>query len=208
MSTQDDNIAEVRDRVKRHFADTPPERIVENTETVLREMGMGQENECTCDTTIEQVCPIHGATTSEPQCGHVPARPDVDLTLCWKCGVEIIPDPDTRLYRPLTASEKLVKREVTRQLHDLFYDVHVSEFQRVLFDRLELPQDIPCIRLAESIMGRWIVINGQSEDLAWSGSRWVPHRRGLPVDVQICNFATREEALAYAEEHFPSKPPE
>jgi hypothetical protein len=34
------------------------------------------------------------------QCGHVPARPDVDLTLCWKCGIDMIADADTHLWRP------------------------------------------------------------------------------------------------------------
>ena len=28
----------------------------------------------------------------------------------------------------------------------------------------------------------------------WSGSRWVPHRDGIPQDDPVCNFETREEA--------------
>jgi hypothetical protein len=138
-------------------------------------------------------------------CGHVPARPDVDLTLCWKCGGEIIPDPDTHLWRPLTAAEKLVKYEAIRRCRELFFNVHQSEYSRILLDWLEVR--VPAIRIAENMLGRWIIVNGQSEDLAWSGSRWVPHRHGLdligPNAVPVCNWVTREEAQAYADEHFP-----
>jgi hypothetical protein len=28
----------------------------------------------------------------------------------------------------------------------------------------------------------------------WNGSRWVPHRDGIPQDDPVCNFETREEA--------------
>lgn len=169
-------------RIQTHFDRTPPQRVVAQVEAIL------------------------GENEPPPDCGHVPARPDVDLTLCWKCGVEIIPDPDTHLWRPLTATEKLVKHETTRQLRDLFFSVHSSEYQRILFERLENQQAIPAIRLAEAITGRWIVVNGQSEDLAWSGSRWVPHRLGLPAgDAQISNFETRDQAAAYAARQFLGK---
>lgn len=51
-------------------------------------------------------------------------------------------------------------------------------------------------------MGRWVIANGNHQDLAWSGSRWVPHRNGWPTsDLQICNFETREDAQTYVEEH-------
>lgn len=133
-------------------------------------------------------------------CDHVPASTDVELTLCWKCGVEIVADPITRLWRPLTDTEKLVKYETIRQLRELF--VYSSDFSRILFERLE-HRDTPAFRLLEGVLGRWIIVSGNHEDLAWSGSRWVPHRHGFPTaGVQICNFETREEALAYANEHF------
>lgn len=138
-------------------------------------------------------------------CAHVPARPDVDLTLCWLCGIEIIPDPDTHLWRPLTASETLVKYETIRELRNLFLWVHPHEFNRILLERLET-KSAPAIRLAESLLGRWIIVNGLHDDLAWSGSRWVPHRSGLPAGpVQISNWETREQAAAYAAEHFPER---
>jgi hypothetical protein len=177
MNDDDD----VQKRVRRHFAETPPEQVIENVGSILRE--------------TEEM--------TEEKCGHVPARPDVDLTICWICGVEIIPDPDTHLWRPLTDAERLVKHEVIRQLHDLFFALPPAEFHCVLAERLVIGE-APAIRLAEDLLGRWIIVHGHYEDLAWSGSRWVPHRKGVPTGgVQISNFATREEAKAYAEKHFP-----
>jgi hypothetical protein len=135
-------------------------------------------------------------------CGHVPARPDADLTICWKCSIEIICDPGTRLWRPLTAGEMLARRETTRQLHDLFLSVSTAEFDRILFERLRREAEAaPVARVALGGLGRWIIVNGEHEDLAWSGSRWVPHYQGFPTGgVQIVNFATHEEAQAYADD--------
>jgi hypothetical protein len=150
-------------------------------------------------------CEEEARRVAQP-CGHVPARPDVDLTLCWICGEEILPDPDTHLWRPLTATEKLVKYETTRQLRELFFQVHSSEYPQILFERLDAKR-APAFRITESIMGRWIIVNGQHEDLAWSGSRWVPHRNGLPVispeSGYVSNWETREEAQAYVSQYFP-----
>jgi hypothetical protein len=57
------------------------------------------------------------------------------------------------------------------------------------------------IRITLGMFDRWIIVNDRS--LAWSGSRWVQHRHGIPVgDAQICNFATNDEAQAYVNEHF------
>lgn len=138
---------------------------------------------------------------NDQPCGHVPARPDVDLTLCWKCGVEIIPDPGTHLWRPLTAAEILVKHETIRRCRELFLTVTWAEYLCALDEWLAIREQ-PAIRLAESIMGRWIIVHGQNPDLAWSGSRWVPHTRGLPINIQVCNFETRQQAHEYAVEHF------
>jgi hypothetical protein len=50
---------------------------------------------------------------------------------------------------------------------------------------------------------RWIILSRDSPNLAWSGSRWVPHHQGIPTgNVQICNFETRDEAQAYVDENF------
>lgn len=176
---------------------------LKRTKIGARSMVLGRDLQAFIDSCNEPkpVATIPEDTMTDT-CKHVPARPDVDLTLCWICSVEIIPDPDTHLWRPLTASEKLVKHEVTRQLRDLFHSVHPSEFGRVLHERLEI-KGAPAIRLAEGFLGHWIIVNGQDESLAWSGSRWVPHRHGYPTgDVQVCNFETREEAKTYAEERF------
>lgn len=112
---------------------------------------------------------------SDDNCGHVPALPDADPTICWKCGVIITVDWLTRLWRPVTAEEFPV----------LFY---------------------------ENGSGRWVIIHAVHGELAWSGASWVPHMEGFPPirkpgeppSVGICNFETREEAEAYAKEHFPA----
>ncbi len=151
----------------------------------------------TCEQEAREVAGQHA-------CGHVPARPDVDLTICWLCGEEIIPDPDTHLWRDLTAAERLVKLETIRQCRDLFFVLHQSEYTRTLWEKIETKL-APSIRLAENAFGRWIIVNGRDESLAWSGSRWVPQRNGFPEgDVQICNFEDRAEADVYAKEHFPT----
>jgi hypothetical protein len=140
---------------------------------------------------------------SEAECGHVPARPDVDLTLCWKCGAEIVADPETHLWRTLTDAERLVKLEAIRQCRDFFLTSHPAECSKILLERIEA-KDEPGVHLAENVFGRWIVINSQHPDLAWSGSRWVPHLSGIPAGgVQVSNFTIREEALEYIREHFP-----
>jgi hypothetical protein len=57
--------------------------------------------------------------------------------------------------------------------------------------------------IKEGALGRWIIVNASSPNLAWSGSRWVLHQDGIPTgEAQVCNFATPEEAQAYAAEHF------
>lgn len=46
---------------------------------------------------------------------------------------------------------------------------------------------------------RWIIVNG--DDLAWSGSRWVAHKNGLPTGgVQVSNFESDQEAYSAARE--------
>lgn len=53
-------------------------------------------------------------------------------------------------------------------------------------------------KVATGAMGRFIIVHRNNEDLAWSGSRWVPHVQGIPIAaVQVCNFTTRNEATEY-----------
>lgn len=56
--------------------------------------------------------------------------------------------------------------------------------------------------LKQTVIGRWIIGHPRHEWQAWSGARWVPvDMRGNGIHVQVCNFALREEAQAYAEQH-------
>lgn len=53
---------------------------------------------------------------------------------------------------------------------------------------------------AESVMGRWIIVKAEDPTLAWSGARWVEHRKGMPTGgVQISNWPTKTEAFRAAE---------
>jgi hypothetical protein len=55
----------------------------------------------------------------------------------------------------------------------------------------------------ENLFGRKIICNAQKPDWAWSGARWVPHSRGIPLSIihaQISNFATEAEADEYAKQ--------
>lgn len=57
-------------------------------------------------------------------------------------------------------------------------------------------------KLVKGAFGRWVLVNPHYPDMAWSGSRWVPHDRGLPMaNVQICNFSDDNEAKKYASEN-------
>jgi hypothetical protein len=59
------------------------------------------------------------------------------------------------------------------------------------------------IGVIQGALGRCVIIHNNHPGLAWSGSRWVPHREGIPTgDTQVCNFATYTEALEYIDEHF------
>jgi hypothetical protein len=53
--------------------------------------------------------------------------------------------------------------------------------------------------LAETMLGRWILLHPDNLDLAWTGSRWAPHVDGIGTETQISNFETCEEANEYGE---------
>jgi hypothetical protein len=51
-----------------------------------------------------------------------------------------------------------------------------------------------------NVLGRWIITDYDEPSLAWSGSRWVPHDKGIPIgDIQVCNYESKEEAWLEAE---------
>lgn len=54
--------------------------------------------------------------------------------------------------------------------------------------------------IAPTTMGRWAIANAEDPELAWSGSQWVPQRRGLPAGpVQVSNFETKLSAFKEAD---------
>jgi hypothetical protein len=54
--------------------------------------------------------------------------------------------------------------------------------------------------LKQGLFDRWFIVNGDREEFAWSGRRWVlVDPRCFPVgEIQVCNFDTREQAASYA----------
>jgi hypothetical protein len=56
------------------------------------------------------------------------------------------------------------------------------------------------VRLRQNIFDRWIILAPDGEDMAWSGSSWVPIcEHGLPSgSVQVSNLPNKEEAIIYA----------
>ena len=49
-------------------------------------------------------------------------------------------------------------------------------------------------RLEQDVFGRWIIVHPEHANLAWSGSRWMPHYRGIGSAARISNFTSREAA--------------
>ena len=49
-------------------------------------------------------------------------------------------------------------------------------------------------RLEQDVFNRWIIVHPERDDLAWSGSCWVPHHKGVGTVAQISNFSSREDA--------------
>ena len=52
--------------------------------------------------------------------------------------------------------------------------------------------------LERNLWQRWIIVHPEKRHLAWSGSAWVPHTRGVGTIAQVSNFETREAADAAA----------
>jgi hypothetical protein len=49
----------------------------------------------------------------------------------------------------------------------------------------------------ENLFGRKIIVNATMRSWAWSGMRWVPHSKGVPMSIlqaQISNFSNEAEA--------------
>jgi hypothetical protein len=60
--------------------------------------------------------------------------------------------------------------------------------------------DMNQVRLRQNAFDRWIIVDAANENMAWSGSRFVPMTdEGFPAsDVQVSNLDTREEAAECA----------
>jgi len=56
------------------------------------------------------------------------------------------------------------------------------------------------VRLRQNAFDRWIIVDAANQNMAWSGSRFVPITEdGFPAsDVQVSNLDTRDSAAEYA----------
>jgi hypothetical protein len=55
-------------------------------------------------------------------------------------------------------------------------------------------------RIRMGLLNWWFIVHPTRDDLAWSGSQWVEHQRGVGLYVQVSNFSSREAADATAQE--------
>jgi hypothetical protein len=62
------------------------------------------------------------------------------------------------------------------------------------------PENNSCIAVRNAL-GRWIIVNAKNPSLAWSGSNWVAHERGVGVRVQVANFGCMRDAVVRAREN-------
>ncbi len=60
--------------------------------------------------------------------------------------------------------------------------------------------DMNRVELRQNAFDRWIIVDAANENLAWSGSRFMPITdEGFPAsDVQVSKLDTREDAAEYA----------
>ncbi len=58
-------------------------------------------------------------------------------------------------------------------------------------------------RLAHNVFGSWIIVHPEHAYLAWSGSCWVAHQRGVGAVAQVSNFNTQEAADSAARQQIP-----
>lgn len=56
--------------------------------------------------------------------------------------------------------------------------------------------------IRKNLFGHWYIVHPTDEFLAWSGSRWVSHYKGVPTgDTQVSNFKTPSDLHRYALEN-------
>jgi hypothetical protein len=115
--------------------------------------------------------------------------------LCEPCWRPLTVEERIPYYHQLHASWKSMDASLETQYRGHYPDVLVLEDAV----RAEARPHYAVMQLGP--LSRWYIV--RVEDglgwgwTAWSGSRWVP----LGGDVQVCNFATKDEAAQYAAEH-------
>jgi hypothetical protein len=106
---------------------------------------------------------------------------------------------------PTTSSEETFGMALAKTIRTAFHAVGLEMGPaRAGGDHVAPPMEEPGIPenmcyVAKGAFGRFVIVNALDRRLAWSGSRWVPHDRGIPqTAVQVSNFESREEAMTNA----------
>jgi hypothetical protein len=63
---------------------------------------------------------------------------------------------------------------------------------------IDADRDVAC-NAVQGALGRWVIVKTAAPNKAWSGSRWVLHKDGVPVGgAQVCNFGDWQAVSDYA----------
>jgi len=104
---------------------------------------------------------------------------------------------------PTTASEEVFGIAMTEMIVKAFRVIGANLRPDVVAGDHIAPPRIQPERAGcylKEVLGRWIIVNAADRGLAWSGSRWVSHKNGMPTGgVQISNFEVKLEAFQEAE---------
>lgn len=74
-----------------------------------------------------------------------------------------------------------------------------ARYRAMNLPHIRLPDRNKKCRLKQNVMGRWILVHPELEELGWSGSAWVEMDRfGLGKEVQVSNFLSEDQAFEYA----------
>jgi hypothetical protein len=103
---------------------------------------------------------------------------------------------------PTTSSEETFGMALAKTIRTAFHAVGLEMGPaRAGGDHVAPPMEEPGIPenmcyVAKGAFGRFVIVNALDRRLAWSGSRWVVHDKGIPRGAaQVSNFESREAAL-------------
>ena len=101
---------------------------------------------------------------------------------------------------PTTASEAVFGLAMAKTILKSFRAIGADMRQDIVHIAPSNMRTTDCY-IRKGAFGRWIIVRGIDTAQAWSGSRWVAHKNGLPTGgVQVSNFKSEQEAYDAARE--------